>query len=110
MLNHHFGIDAAAVHYTAAQMDAVFSVNECFREFLEKDNNSENMAIQVIKTFDELAKNLRSLEELPLVITSVLGKYLRKRPQSIQLRIVAYDQQFKNQILFFRSIAGVSLL
>lgn len=73
-MKHHFSIEAAAIHYTAAQMDVAFSVNECFSEFLERDNNSENMAIQVIKSFDELAKNLRSLDELPLVITSVLGK------------------------------------
>lgn len=54
-------------------MDKAFAVNECFRDFLEGENNAENMALQVIKTFDELAKHLRSLE-LPLVITSVLGK------------------------------------
>lgn len=75
LLTHHFDIDAAKIHYTAAQMDIAFSVNECFKEFLERDNNSENMAIQVIKSFDELAKNLRSLDELPLVITSVLGEF-----------------------------------
>lgn len=54
-------------------MDSAFAVNECFKDFLEGDNNSENMTIQVIKSFDELGKNLRTLEELPLVITSVLG-------------------------------------
>lgn len=54
-------------------MDKAFSVNECFRDFLEGDNNAENMAIQVVKSFDELGKNLRSLDDLPLVITSVLG-------------------------------------
>lgn len=56
-------------------MDSAFTVNECFKEFLDGENNSENMAIQVIKTFDELSKNLRSLDELPLVITSVLGEF-----------------------------------
>lgn len=49
-----------------------------FNDFMEGENNSENLSIQVIKTFDELAKNLRSLDELPLVITSVLGKTSRK--------------------------------
>lgn len=76
LLNHHFNIESGKIQYTAAQMDAAFAVNECFKEFLEGDNNSENMAVQVIKTFDELAKNLRSLDELPLVITSVLGEFL----------------------------------
>lgn len=74
LLNHHFNIEKSTIHYTAAQMDKAFSINECFRDFLEGDNNAENMAIQVVKSFDELGKNLRSLNELPLVITSVLGR------------------------------------
>lgn len=55
-------------------MDKAFAVNECFKDFLDGENNAENMAVQVIKTFDELGKNLRSLDDLPLVITSVLGE------------------------------------
>lgn len=74
LLNHHFGINAEQINYTAAQLDAAFSVDEMFKNFLEGENNSENLSVQVIKTFDELAKNLRSLDELPLAITSVLGK------------------------------------
>lgn len=74
LLNHHFGIELSEIHYTASQMDSAFAVNDCFKEFLDGDNNAENMAIQVIKTFDELNKNLRSLDELPLVITSILGQ------------------------------------
>lgn len=73
LLDHHFGIKLGQIHYTAGQMDKAFAVNECFKDFLEGDNNAEKMTIQVIKTFDELGKNLRSLDELPLVITSVLG-------------------------------------
>lgn len=73
LLQHHFDIDIATIHYTAAQMDSAYALNECFKEFLDGENNAENMAVQVIKTFDELGKNLRSLDELPLVITSVLG-------------------------------------
>lgn len=74
LLNHHFGIELAQIHYTAGQMDKAFAVNECFKDFLDGENNAENMAVQVIKTFDELGKNLRSLDDLPLVITSVLGE------------------------------------
>lgn len=76
LLNHHFDIEKSEVHYTAAQLDRAFAVNQCFTEFLEGNNDSENMTVQVIKTFDELGKNLRSLHELPLVITSVLGEWL----------------------------------
>lgn len=74
LLNHHFNIENTEVHYTAAQLDKAFAVNECFTEFLGGSNNAESMSVQVIKTFDELGKNLRSLNELPLVITSVLGE------------------------------------
>lgn len=74
LLNHHFNIENSEVHYTAAQLDKAFAINECFTEFLDGVNDSENMTVQVIKTFDELGKNLRSLNELPLVITSVLGE------------------------------------
>lgn len=73
LLNHHFNVDLKNIHYTAAQMDGAFAVNECFNDFLDGNNNAENMAIQVVKTFDELSKNMRALDELPLVITSVLG-------------------------------------
>lgn len=75
LLEHHFKVSPSDVHYTAAQMDSAYAVNECFKEFLEGENNSENMAVQVIKSFDELGKHLRTLDELPLVITSVLGSF-----------------------------------
>lgn len=85
-------------------MDSAFMVNECFKEFLDGENNSENMAIQVIKTFDELSKNLRSLDELPLVITSVLGKF--------KLDVYLYFKVHKNVNLcrIYRPIASISLL
>lgn len=56
------------------------------------------MAIQVIKTFDELNKNLRSLDELPLVITSVLGqsavfRYCELQPVIANARLFSKDDK-----------------
>lgn len=73
LLQHHFDAKETDIRYTAAQLDTAFAVDSIFKDFLEGEKNSENLAIQTIKTFDELAKNLRALDELPLVITSVLG-------------------------------------
>lgn len=73
LLNQHFRIESDQIQYTAAQLDAAFAVDEMFKDFLDGEHNSENLSLQVIKTFDELAKHLRSLDELPLAITSVLG-------------------------------------
>lgn len=98
LLNHHFGIKQSEIKYTANQMDSAFAVNECFKEFLDGENNAENMTIQVIKTFDELNKNLRSLEELPLVITSILGKspvfrYCELQPVIANARLFSKDNK-----------------
>lgn len=100
LLNHHFNIEKSNIHYTAAQMDKAFSVNECFRDFLEGDNNAENMAIQVVKSFDELGKNLRSLDDLPLVITSVLGMENIEKLCLIYLK--SSIQFYVDLILFFQ--------
>lgn len=74
LLTHHFGASLTDIKYIADQLDSAFAVDAIFKDFLESQQNSEHLAIQVIKTFDELAKNLRALDELPLVVTSVLGK------------------------------------
>lgn len=61
----------------AAQLDKAFAIDEIFNNFMEGSTNSENLSVQVIKTFDELAKDLRSLDELPLAITSILGIFAK---------------------------------
>lgn len=98
LLSHHFSIAADEISYTAAEMDAAFSVDRAYRDFLDGDNNSENLAIQVIKSFDDLAKNLRSLDQLPLVITSVLGqspvfRYCELTPILANARLFSQDDK-----------------
>lgn len=74
LLQHHFSIEPNQISYTANQLDSAFAVDKMFTDFMDGDNNAEHLSVQVIKTFDELAKNLRALDELPLGITSVLGQ------------------------------------
>lgn len=73
LLNYHFKIDADKIAYTASQLDDTFAMDSSYDD-LHGKNNAEHLAINVIKIFDELAKSLRSMDKLPLVITSVLGK------------------------------------
>lgn len=98
LLNHHFSIENHNISYTAAELDTIFSVDKVYRDFLESDNNAENLSIQVIKSFDELAKNLRSLDELPLVITSVLGqspvfRYCELTPIIANARLFKHEEK-----------------
>lgn len=73
LLNRHFDIPSSQISYTATETDYAYTLSNVFEEAAGGKNNSENLSIPAIKTFDELAKCLRSLNELPLVITSVLG-------------------------------------
>lgn len=74
LLSHHFGLAEDAIQYTANELDSAYSLDRSFIDFFEGPKNSEQLAMNVIKSFDELAKQLRSLENVPLSITSVLGK------------------------------------
>lgn len=106
LLNHHFSIGAEEITYTAAELDAAFSVDKMYHDFLESENNAENLSIQVIKSFDELAKNLRALDQLPLVITSVLGRspvfrYCELTPIIANARLFTHENKetFNAQII-----------
>lgn len=73
LLNYYFKFDQKNIKYTADQLDKAFAIDDIFNNFMEGGTDSEKLSVQVIKTFDELAKDLRSLDELPLAITSILG-------------------------------------
>lgn len=63
-----------SIRYSANELDATFALDRSFEGSCGGASNSEQLTISVIKAFDQLAKYLRSLDELPLVVTSVLGK------------------------------------
>lgn len=74
LLANHFELTDESIRYTASELDATFALDRSFEESCGGASNAEQLTISVIKGFDQLAKCLRSLDELPLVITSVLGK------------------------------------
>jgi U3 small nucleolar RNA-associated protein 22 len=68
LLKHHFNIANEKVNYIANQFEIV--IRNIFNELIE---TNEERSLQVIRTFDELSRQLRSLNDIPLEIVSVLG-------------------------------------
>lgn len=58
----------------AGQFDLAYRVSSSFSGVQNEMENSENLALAVIKSFDDLAKKLRSLD-VELDVTSVLGEF-----------------------------------
>lgn len=68
LLRHHFHIISDKINYIASQFD--MTIKNIFNELNE---TNEERSLVVIKSFDELSKELRALSDLPLEIVSVLG-------------------------------------
>ena len=68
LLRHHFKIISDKINYIASQFDV--TIKNIFNEFNE---TNEERSLMAIRTFDELSKELRALNDLPLDIVSVLG-------------------------------------
>lgn len=73
LMNHHFGIKTSHINYVAGQFDLAYRVSNSYSK-ADDSENSENLALAVIRSFDDLAKNLRSLD-VELDVNSVLGKF-----------------------------------
>lgn len=68
LLQHHFNVISDKVNYIASQFDT--TIKNIFNEMNE---TNEERSLIAIKSFDELSKELRALNDLPLEIVSVLG-------------------------------------
>ena len=68
LLKHHFHIISDKINYVAQQFDV--AIKNIFNEMNE---TNEERSVVAIKSFDELSKELRALNGLPLEIVSVLG-------------------------------------
>lgn len=84
LLNYHYGISSSEISYVADEFDVAYQLESTHFLFEDKEDNAENLAFAVIKSFDEVAKNLRALDNIPLDISSVLGWYLKKNGSKIQ--------------------------
>lgn len=68
LLQHHFNIIVDKISYIAQQFDV--TIKSIFNEMNE---TNEERSMLTIKSFDELSKELRALNDLPLEIVSILG-------------------------------------
>lgn len=73
-MEHHFGLKEDDILYAGNELDVAYTIDKTYEDSFDDVKNSEQLAMTVIKTFDELAKILRSLQNIPLSVTSVLGK------------------------------------
>lgn len=74
MLAHHFDIEADAVSYFANQFDVAYQMSESESTAEEPASNAEHLSQAVVKSLDDLGKKLRSLDNIPLDISTVQGK------------------------------------
>lgn len=74
LLNHHYNIKSAHVNYIAGQFDLAYRASSSIFTIENEIENSESLALAVIKSFDDLAKKVRSLD-VELDVTSVLGEF-----------------------------------
>ncbi|CRK89406.1 CLUMA_CG003156, isoform A [Clunio marinus] len=68
LLSHHFNIISNKINFIGDQFDVV--IKNIFNEMIE---TIEERSLIAIRSFDEVSKELRSLNDLPLEIVSVLG-------------------------------------
>lgn len=68
LMRHHFHIITDKINYIASQFD--ITIKNIFNELNE---TNEERSLLAIRTFDQLSKELRALNDLPLEIVSVLG-------------------------------------
>ncbi|KAG4066138.1 hypothetical protein HA402_010340 [Bradysia odoriphaga] len=72
LMNHHYNIKSSHMNYVAGQFDLAYRVSNSYSKTVDDCENSENLALAVIRSFDDLAKKLRSLD-VELDVNSVLG-------------------------------------
>lgn len=82
--------------YTGNELDVAYSIDKLYEESFDVIKNAEQLSMTVIKTFDDLAKMLRSLQNIPLSITSVLGtssvfRYCEPYPSVPNARTFRFD-------------------
>lgn len=81
LLQHHFQLEEKDVEYIAGDFEVVFELTKGFKvdpnylknKKITQDTNAEELCLNVIREFDDLARNLNSLKELPLEIVSIAG-------------------------------------
>lgn len=74
LLDHHLQIKSTEIMYCAGQIDKVFKLNPFYvREVTDLSEDAESCTLAIIQNSDELGKQLRQLNDLPLEISGIQG-------------------------------------
>ncbi|XP_016948963.1 nucleolar protein 6 [Drosophila biarmipes] len=99
LLEHHLQLESKDVQYIAAELDQVYSLTPWFKVNklktkipLDQDTDAEALSPHVIRCYDELARQLHGLNDLPLDIVSISGtspvfRYCEPQPVLPQARM-----------------------
>ncbi|KAH8344265.1 hypothetical protein KR084_009047, partial [Drosophila pseudotakahashii] len=99
LLEHHLQLESKDVQYIAAELDQVYRLSPWFKVSklqtklpLDQDTDAEALSPHVIRCYDELARQLHGLNDLPLEIVSISGtspvfRYCEPQPVLPQARL-----------------------
>ncbi|EDV49121.2 nucleolar protein 6 [Drosophila erecta] len=100
LLEHHLQLDSKEVQYIAGELDQVYQLSPWFKVdklktqlSLDQDTDAEALSPHVIRCYDEFARQLHGLNDLPLEIVSISGvspifRYCEPQPVLPQARLV----------------------
>ncbi|KAH8288604.1 hypothetical protein KR054_006082, partial [Drosophila jambulina] len=99
LLEHHLQLESKDVQYIAAELDQVYQLSPWYKLKklktklpLTQDTDAEAVSPHVIRCYDELARQLHGLDDLPLDIVSISGispvfRYCEPEPVLPQARL-----------------------
>ncbi|KAI8044908.1 nucleolar protein 6 [Drosophila gunungcola] len=99
LLEHHLQVEGKDVQYIAAELEEVYRLSPWFKVNklktklpLDQDTDAEALSPHVIRCYDELARQLHGLNDLPLEIVSISGtsavfRYCEPQPVLPQARV-----------------------
>ncbi|XP_068153194.1 nucleolar protein 6 [Drosophila tropicalis] len=115
LLEHHFKLDKDDVQFIANELDIVYKLSPWFKvnklmdktkmkEEIDQNTDSEALTPNVIRCYDELARQLHGLDDLPLEIVSISGvspifRYCEPQPVLPQTRLLANRRIHTNHVL-----------
>ncbi|XP_001359465.3 nucleolar protein 6 [Drosophila pseudoobscura] len=101
LLEHHLQLDSKDIQYIAADLDLVYQLSPWFKVSkvktkleLQQDTDAEALSPNVIRCYDDLARQLHALDDLPLEIVSIssispVSRYCEPMPVLPQARMMA---------------------
>ncbi|XP_061392483.1 nucleolar protein 6 [Musca vetustissima] len=111
LLQHHFQLEQKDIEYIAGELDSVYTLTKSFKidnikskYKIQQDTDAEALSLHVIREFDDLARKLNALKDLPLEIVSIAPispvlRYCDPRPVLPQARCIQ-EQFFANNVQY----------